>query len=203
MGAVGRICGGADLPQMRECFHSNPLSGDGAAHFSWQWANITIGNYNFEGVNNFNYLGSNISSDNDGTKEIRKRIGAAIRAFCSLLPVFKSKNVYRETKLKLYKTLIRTVLSYGSETWTMAAKSAELLDNLERRTLRRIYRPVAKKSFWRVWEKRDRWASQGQDGKIAQRKDTRYLLGIRNWREQSRDRDGWRQKIDEAKARQG
>ncbi|KAG8238981.1 hypothetical protein J437_LFUL005038 [Ladona fulva] len=34
-------------------------------------------------------------------------------------------------------------------------------------------------------------------------KDTRDLLGIRNWRQQSRDRDGWRQKIDEAKAQLG
>ncbi|KAG8233450.1 hypothetical protein J437_LFUL010561 [Ladona fulva] len=39
--------------------------------------NITIGNYNFQGVNNFAYFGSNVSSDNDDTKEIRKRIDAA------------------------------------------------------------------------------------------------------------------------------
>ncbi|KAG8236466.1 hypothetical protein J437_LFUL015472 [Ladona fulva] len=35
--------------------------------------NITIGNYNFEGVNNFTYLDSNVSSDNDETKEMRKQ----------------------------------------------------------------------------------------------------------------------------------
>ncbi|KAG8237056.1 hypothetical protein J437_LFUL016982 [Ladona fulva] len=49
---------------------------------------------------------SNVSSDNDETKEIMKRMDAANSAFYSLLPVFKSKNFYRETKIKLYKTLI-------------------------------------------------------------------------------------------------
>ncbi|KAG8226612.1 hypothetical protein J437_LFUL007685 [Ladona fulva] len=48
------------------------------------------------------------------------------------------------------KTLIRTVLSYGSETWTMTATSAELLDNLERRMLRRIYGPVNSEGIWRI-----------------------------------------------------
>ncbi|KAG8226780.1 hypothetical protein J437_LFUL002825 [Ladona fulva] len=110
--------------------------------------NITIGNYNF-GVNNFTYLGSNVSSDNDEAKEIRKRIDAANRALYSLLAVFKSKNVYRETKIKLYKALIRKVFSYESETWTMTAKSAELLDNLER-MLRRIYGPVNSEWICRI-----------------------------------------------------
>ncbi|KAG8227224.1 hypothetical protein J437_LFUL003432 [Ladona fulva] len=45
---------------------------------------------------------------------------------------------------------LSTVLSYGSETWTMTAKSAELLDSLERRMLRRIYGPVNSKGIWRI-----------------------------------------------------
>ncbi|KAG8232804.1 hypothetical protein J437_LFUL007958 [Ladona fulva] len=205
--------------------------------------NITIGDYNLT------YLDSNVSSDNDETKEIRKRIDATNHAFYSLLPVFKSKNVYRETKTKLYKTLIRTVLSYGSETWTMTVKSAELLVSLERRMLRRICGPVNSEGIRRIrWNHeiyelykepristhiklmRLRWARHVQrmpETRVAKKvflesmggkrpvgkprarwednvsKDTRDLLGIRNWREQSRDRDGWRQKIDEAKAQLG
>ncbi|KAG8239415.1 hypothetical protein J437_LFUL012751 [Ladona fulva] len=211
--------------------------------------NITIGNYNFEGVNNFTYLGSNVSSDDDETKEIRKRIDAANRAFYSLLPVFKSKNVYRETKIKFYKTLIRTFLTYGSEKWTKIAKSAELLDSLERRMLRRIYGPVNSEGIWRIrWNHeiselykepkisthiklmRLWWAGHVQrmpETRVARKvflesvggkrpvgkprarwednvsKDTRDLLGIRNWREQSRDQDEWRRKIDKAKAQLG
>ncbi|KAG8229814.1 hypothetical protein J437_LFUL008182, partial [Ladona fulva] len=202
-----------------------------------------------QSVYNFTSLGSNVSSDNDETKKIRKRIYSANHAFYSLLPVFKSKNVYRETKIKLYKTLIRTVLSYGSETWTVTAKSAELLDNLERRMLRRIYGPVHSEGIWKIcWNHeiyelykepkisthikfmRLQWAGHVQRmpetrvaktvflesmggkrpvGKPRARwednvsKDTRDLLGIRSWREQSRDQDGWRQKIDEAKAQLG
>ena len=38
---------------------------------------ITFGNYNFEIVKGFTYLGANMSHDNDETQEIRKRINVA------------------------------------------------------------------------------------------------------------------------------
>ncbi|KAG8230361.1 hypothetical protein J437_LFUL010573 [Ladona fulva] len=168
--------------------------------------NITIGNYNFEGVNNFTYLDSNVSSDNDETKEIRMRIDAANRAFCSLLPVFKSNNVYMETKIKLYKTLIRTVLRKNAEENIWASKQCEGLWRVRwNDEIYELYKEPKISTHIKLM--RLRWAGHVQrmsgtmggkgpvgkpraswEGNVS--KDTRDLLGIRSWREQSRDRDG-------------
>jgi hypothetical protein len=44
---------------------------------------------------------------------------AANKAYSSLQSIFRSKQIYRNNKIRLYKTLINPVLSYGSVTWTL------------------------------------------------------------------------------------
>lgn len=46
--------------------------------------NLTIDNYNFEGVNEFIYLGSLIQNDGSPTSEINRRINLASRAYYGL-----------------------------------------------------------------------------------------------------------------------
>lgn len=105
--------------------------------------NITIGNYNFEVVNNFTYLGSNITANNDEGQEVQKRVAAGNRAYYSMLPIIKSRSIHRNVKLRLYKTLIRTVVCYGSEAWTITGGTSETVDRFERKILKRIYGPVS------------------------------------------------------------
>jgi sorting nexin-29 len=106
--------------------------------------------YNFEVVNEFAYLGSTITKENEDHVEIKRRIATGNRTFFSLLPMLKSRNVHRKTKITLYKTIIRTVVTYGCEAWTMTAKSAEMLDTFERRVLRKILGPVNDGEAWRI-----------------------------------------------------
>jgi sorting nexin-29 len=98
--------------------------------------------YNIETVDEFTYLGSTITNGNEDHVEIKRRIATGNKAFFSLLPVLKSRSVHRKTKITLYKTIIRTVVTYGCEAWAMTAKSAEMLDTFERRVLRKILGPV-------------------------------------------------------------
>lgn len=77
-----------------------------------------MGEYNFEVTSEFSYLGTKLTQDNDEGAEIQRRITSATRAYYSLLPMLKSKNIHIKTKLRLYKTMIRTVAAYGGETWT-------------------------------------------------------------------------------------
>jgi hypothetical protein len=93
--------------------------------------------YNIEVVNDFVYLGSNITNTNDEHSEIMRRITAANKTFFSLLPILKSRSVHRKTKLTLYKTMIRTVMAYGCEARTLTVRDAETIDRFERRVLRR------------------------------------------------------------------
>ena len=71
-----------------------------------------------------------------------RRITAANKTYFSLLPILKSRSVHRNTKLTLYKTMIRTVMVYGCEAWTLTVRDAETIDRFERRVLRRILGPV-------------------------------------------------------------
>jgi hypothetical protein len=56
----------------------------------------------------------------------------------SILPIIKSQLAHRKDKLRLYKNLIRPVLYYGCEAWTMTQSSEERLAIFERKILRRI-----------------------------------------------------------------
>jgi hypothetical protein len=69
------------------------------------------------------YLGSCITRDNDEYIEIQRRLKLANKAYFSLLAVMRCKDIHKKTKVMLYKTLIRTVLTYRSETWTLSKKS--------------------------------------------------------------------------------
>lgn len=112
--------------------------------------NMECGRFNFETVEEFTYLGSRLTNNNDESAEIQKRLTTANRTYFSLLPVLRARNVHRKTKLRLYKTLIRAVLTYGCETWSMTASAAEGLDGFERKILRRIFGPVCEGGLWRA-----------------------------------------------------
>ncbi len=44
--------------------------------------------------------------------------------------------------MRLYKTIIRPVVTYGSETWTMSNKDKNNLLTFERKVIRKIIGPV-------------------------------------------------------------
>jgi hypothetical protein len=56
----------------------------------------------------------------------------------------------RHSKVKIYRTPIRPVVTYGSETWTMSAADENPLCVFERKVLRRIYGPVRESERWRI-----------------------------------------------------
>jgi hypothetical protein len=64
--------------------------------------------------------------------------------------MLKSKIISRRSKLQIYKTLIRPVVTYGAETWTLTTAEQNALRRFERRVLRKIYGPVVDKGVWRI-----------------------------------------------------
>ena len=100
--------------------------------------NITIGECNFEVVNEFTYLSSLMTPQNDYGREIQKRIQLANRCFYGLRKQLRSNQLTKKTKFAIYKTLIRPVLVYGSETWVTTKKEENSLMVFERKILRTI-----------------------------------------------------------------
>jgi len=54
----------------------------------------------------------------------------------------KSRALNRNSKLKTYKSLIRPVVTYGCEAWTLTTRDEQYLRIFERRILRKIFSPV-------------------------------------------------------------
>jgi hypothetical protein len=84
--------------------------------------NLTIGEYNFEMVKEFSYLGSKVNCINNINGEIHNRILLANTAYYGLRNLFTSRSVFRKTKCLLYKTLVLPVALYASETWPITKK---------------------------------------------------------------------------------
>jgi hypothetical protein len=54
----------------------------------------------------------------------------------------KSRALNRSSKLKIYKSLIRPIVTYGCEAWTLTDRDEQYLGIFERRILRKIFGPM-------------------------------------------------------------
>ena len=79
----------------------------------------TINGVTYEEVGEVIYLGTLISNQNSVEKEIQRRILAGNRTYFAPVSLFRNRLLSRATKIILYKTLIRPVVSYGMEVWTV------------------------------------------------------------------------------------
>ena len=91
-----------------------------------------------------------MNNKNKVQEEIQHRIAAGNRAYFANIKLLKSKCISRFTKLKMYKTLIKPVVTYGAETWTMTVKDENILRSFERKIMRRIMGPVREGNGWRA-----------------------------------------------------
>ncbi|CAI6370214.1 unnamed protein product [Macrosiphum euphorbiae] len=85
------------------------------------------------------------------SEEIKRRIMAANRAYFENIKLLKSKLLSKTTKMKLYRTLIRPVVCYGAETWTLSKADSNRFKIFERKIIRKIYGVVNEEGRWRIW----------------------------------------------------
>lgn len=111
---------------------------------------LVAGCSTFENARSFKYLGTIITEENENLEEIKERIGAGNRCYFNTIHLLKSRTLSRSCKKVIYKTVIRPVVTYGSETWVMTKKSEELLNMWERKILRKIFGPVCLNGEWRI-----------------------------------------------------
>jgi hypothetical protein len=111
--------------------------------------NLEVGPYKFEAIHSFTYLGSKVNCINDISEEIQKIILAANRCFHGLREHLRSHLISKKnTKISIYKVLIRPVLTYASETWTLSKINERRLGLFERRVLRCIFGAKQENGTW-------------------------------------------------------
>ena len=84
------------------------------------------------------YLGSVIHAQGGNEEDITARIAAAWKKWKELLGVLYDRRMPVAVKGKVYRTMVRPLLIYASETWTMKRREEEHLQRTEMRMLRWI-----------------------------------------------------------------
>jgi hypothetical protein len=86
-----------------------------------------VGNHKFERVDKYKYLGSFVTENSENSTETKIRIAAGNSCYFSLFKLLKSRADARNTKVRMYRTIIRPVVTYGSETWCFTANDERSL----------------------------------------------------------------------------
>jgi Reverse transcriptase (RNA-dependent DNA polymerase) len=99
---------------------------------------IHIENQELKQVEEFVYLGGNMSEDASTDQDLRRRIGLACGAMQSLSCIWKSNDISNNTKTRVYETLVLSILLYNSETWILREADKSKLRVFEMNCLRKI-----------------------------------------------------------------
>ena len=99
---------------------------------------IYINGEDVEDVDKFVYLGATLTKSGAGMGDMENRISKWRNAYRQLTKIWNSHKIKRSTKLKLYKSLVLSVLLYGSETWKMTKGDKRKLNTFQTKCLRRI-----------------------------------------------------------------
>jgi hypothetical protein len=110
-----------------------------------------LDNSTFDKVEEFKYLGKNLTNQNFIAEEIKSRLSqetlAIIRCGIFCLHRLLSKHL----KIKVYRTIILPIILYGCETWSLTLREERKLRLFENMVLRRIFGPWREevKGEWR------------------------------------------------------
>jgi hypothetical protein len=100
-------------------------------------------------VPQFVYWCALIGSDNSVEKEIKRRILAGNRTYFVAISLFRGRLLSRATKITLYKTPIRPVVTCGAEVWTLTKEEEQDVLIFEREIFRRIYGHKYENGEWK------------------------------------------------------
>ena len=97
---------------------------------------ITIEGEQLENVDNFVYLGSRIDADGKISPEIRRRLAIATSKLNAMSTLWKTHWI--DIKIRILKTCIFPVATYGCETWTITRADEKKISAFEMKCYRKI-----------------------------------------------------------------
>ena len=103
-------------------------------------AGVSVDDEEIEVFEHFKYLGSPKSADGNCSKDTRSRIGMAKKRMLDLVPIWKDRGITKDLKMKLVRSLVWTVLTYGAEGWTLTKADEKRIQSAELWIYRRMLR---------------------------------------------------------------
>ena len=97
---------------------------------------ITVGGEVIERVDSFEYLGSLIDNKANITSEIKRRLATANSKLGQFDKLWSGSNV--ATKLRVLRSCIFSVATYGCEEWTLSKKIQKRITAFENKCYRKI-----------------------------------------------------------------
>ena len=102
---------------------------------------VRIDNNTFERVEEFKYLGTNLTNQNSIAEEIKSRVRSGNACYHSVQNLLSSSLLSKNLKIKIYKIIILPVVLYGCEAWSLTLRKERKLRVFENMVLRRIFGP--------------------------------------------------------------
>ena len=143
----------------------------------------------------FKYLGTIITSNGSLDREFKERIKKAEQAMGMLRTVWKSNRLTIHSKIKIYISLVRSILIYGHQSWYSTATTDAKFLAFENKALRRILgikwhqhitnaavREVARVPSVNDFVRLSRWRWMGH---ILRREDS-LVQDVPNWKPEGR-----------------
>lgn len=172
-----------------------------------------------KGKNKFKYLGFIISKKGTTEEEINSRLGQTRSCIRQLHPIIWNTHITKNTKQRIYNTIVRSIMTYGAENWVINKKNKNKITATEMEYWRRcclvtrrdrirneeIKRRMGidKDTYTYIEEQRLIWY-----GHVRRADENRWIKKITDWspigkRKRGRPRRSFRDEVDEAMERRG
>jgi len=102
---------------------------------------VRIDSSTFDRVEEFKYLGTNLTNQNSILEEINIILKSGNACYHSVQNLLSSRLLFKNLKIKIYRTIILPVILYGCETWSLTMRAERKLRVFENMVLRRIFGP--------------------------------------------------------------
>lgn len=102
--------------------------------------NLPLDNGTIKGVEKCKYLGVLFNKQGTSKDEVQERIIKGRKTIGALNSVLWDKDIRKDTKMRIYKTIVQSVMTYGAEVWDLSQVNRKKLLSTEMDFLRRSCR---------------------------------------------------------------